>query len=262
MEQSKRSAACSKAHNGMAARGQHTTDDSTGSERKLIQAAKRVIDRLRSEGRAVTFATRIPYWPIKERYSKLTGFPGPTDEDKRCSIKPDGGVITVDGVIAGIFEDKFEGTADLEANKAKGWKCGSTIDRTAKNLNALKMYCAGTGLFPYVVFAHGCNFHPVLTMYKRLEQLNNAFPPEMIVVRPETNYDQEFQQILDRITPETVGLRGPLKLEVANIIIKTHAARGPEAMGHGSSDFTVDEYERIIEATVRASLAKNASCLA
>jgi alpha-tubulin suppressor-like RCC1 family protein len=44
MEQGKRSAACSKAHNGMAARGQHTTDDSTGSEKKLIQAARRVVD--------------------------------------------------------------------------------------------------------------------------------------------------------------------------------------------------------------------------
>ena len=238
----------------MAARGQHTTDDSTGSEKKLIQAARRVVDRLKTEGHTVTFATRLDYWSIKDRYAKLSGFPGPTDEDRRCFIKPDGGVITVDGIVAGIFEDKFEGTADLESNKDKKWAGGSTIDRTAKNLNALKMYCTGSGLFPYVVFAHGCNFHPKLTVYKRLEQLNNGFPPEMIVVEPDQNYDPEFEQVLARITPESVALRGPLKLEVANIIIKTHAARGDKAMGHGASDFTVDEYERIIEATVRASM--------
>ena len=252
--QSKRSAACSKAHNGMAARGQHTTDDSTGSEKRLITAAMNVKAALEAQGHSVEFKTKIEYWDIKHHYHTVTGAPAPTDEDRRISIKPDGGVFIVDGKVVGIFEDKFEGTADLPQNKEKGWSGGSTIDRTAKNLNVLKMYCTGSGVFPYVVFAHGCNFHPKLTVYKRLEGMNHGYPCDTLICEPGKNLDSEFESMVDRITPESVRPRGPKGLEVATILIKTHAARGDQAMDHGASDWTVAEYQRIIEKTVQAAL--------
>lgn len=242
----------------MAARGQHTTDDSTGSEKRLITAARKVKALLESEGHKVEFKTKIGYWDIKQHYHLHAGTPAPTEEDRRCSIKPDGGVFIVDGKVAGIFEDKFEGTADLPQNKERKWAGGSTIDRTAKNLNVLRMYCAGSGVFPYVVFAHGCNFHPELTVYKRLEGMNHGYPCTMLICEPGKNLDLEFEKVLKEITPESVRPRGPKGLEVANILVKTHAARGAAAMEHGASDFTVTEYERIILKTIRASLAPTA----
>ena len=236
----------------MAARKQHTTDDSKGAETGLNLAVKKVREELESQGHKTLLLKELAYWDIKNNYSKISGCPQPTDEDKRFSIRPDGGVLFVDGKLAGIFEHKFGGTGDKPGNEKEKWTGGSAIDRTGKNLNALKMYCKGTGLFPYVVFCHGCGFHPKLTMYHRLEQMNHGFPSKMMIVTPTDSAADQFEKILDGITPESVRPTS-LGLEVATVLIKTHAARGPDAMEHGASDWTVDEYAQIILKVIKAS---------
>ena len=254
--QSKQSAHNSLTHALMSLRGQHTTDDSKGAEKKLTEAVERVRQTLRAQGHTVEFLKEIPYWDIKMNYyNQGVGLP-PTENDRRFTIRPDGGIVIVDGYIVGIFEDKFEGTADLPHNQDVKWKVGSTIDRTGKNLNVFKMYCEGQVIFPYVIFCHGCNFHPSNSMSIRLEQMNHGYPNRYVVVTPEDDGRFQYQTILDTITSSSLRLQGPRKLQVASIFVKTHSPRGPHAMGHGASDWTVEEYEkiclRVIETSLRA----------
>jgi hypothetical protein len=280
----------------MAVSGQHTTDKSTKAEKSLVQAARKVLETLKNRGHKADIVFNLSYFDIKMNGHRHLGNPPPGDDDRGLTIRPDGGVILVDGKIAGIFEDKYEGTADDIGKEEVNWAGGSTIDRTFKNVNACKMYCAGSGVFPYVVFAHGCNFHPKLKVHKRLEEGNWGFPNQMVIVTPEDDGSTAFENLLSSITPETVRPRGPAKLNVASIFIKTHAARdivpkppsvadlkeacralglstagkkadlearlpapsAPEVksikMKNGASDWTVEEYEKMILKVVEAAL--------
>lgn len=275
----------------MAARGQHTNEKSKPAEKLLVTAVKRVKDTLVSLGHTVELVFHLSYFDMKQNAHVHLGTPAPTECDK-MTICPDGGVLIVDGKIAGIFEDKYEGTADDVGKEDAKWSGGSTIDRTFKNVNACKLYCAGTGVFPYVVFAHGCNFHPKLKVHKRLEQGNYGFPNQMVIVTPDDDGKAAFDRLLESITPETVRPRGPSQLNVASIFVKTHAARNDEStilelrqeckrlglvttgkridlltrlpprcvenikMPNGSSDWTVDEYEKMVMKVVQ-SVIKN-----
>ena len=228
MGRSNHSVASTRAHEDMAARGQHTTAKSKPAEKKLVTAVKRVKETLEAQGHTVEHVFNLSYYDMKQNSHIHLGTPAPTEDDK-MTICPDGGAILVDGKIAGIFEDKYEGTADDVGKEDAKWAGGSTIDRTFKNVNACKMYCAGTGVFPYVVFAHGCNFHPKLNVHKRLEQGNHGFPNQMVIVTPDDDGTVAFDSLLETITPETVRLRGKYNnMEVASIFIKTHAARNDE----------------------------------
>jgi hypothetical protein len=228
MVRSKHSIASTKAHEDMAARGQKTTEKSAKAEKKLVTAVKKVKATLEALGHTVELIEKLSYYDMKQNSHIHRGTPAPTECDK-MTICPDGGALLVDGKIAGIFEDKYEGTADDVGKEDAKWAGGSTIDRTFKNVNACKMYCAGTGVFPYVVFAHGCNFHPKLNVHKRLEQGNHGFPNQMVIVTPDDDGAASFERLLETITPESVRLQGKYNnMEVASIFIKTHAARNDE----------------------------------
>lgn len=227
MVRSNHSIASTKAHEDMAARGQHTTEKSAKAEKLLVTAVKRVKETLEARGETVEHVFNLSYYDMKQNSHIHLGTPAPNEDDKGLTIRPDGGAILVNGKIAGIFEDKYEGTADDVGKEDAKWAGGSTIDRTFKNVNACTMYCAGTGVFPYAVFAHGCNFHPRLRVHKRLEQGNYGFPNQTVIVTPDDNGKDAFDRLLDTITPETVRPRQG-KLCVASIFIKTHAARNAE----------------------------------
>jgi hypothetical protein len=294
MPRSKHSIASTKAHEGL-----NTTEKSTKAEKKLVTAVKNVKETLEAQGHKVELKFKLSYYDMAQNSHIHLGTPAPTEDDKDSTVHPDGGVLLVDGKIAGIFEDKYEGTADDVGNEGKKWAGGSTIDRTFKNVNACKMYCAGTGVFPYVVFAHGCNFHPKKKVSKRLEQGNWKYPNQVVIVTPDDDGTAQFERLLETITPETVRPRGKFKnLEVASVFIKTHAARNDKPhiptvkelkakltsfgrsfksnarkeeleallppqpieetpkikMSNGASDWTVEEYEKMVMKVVKSVL--------
>lgn len=231
MVRSKHSIASTKVHEDLAVCGKPTNAKSKPAEKKLMTAVKKVKETLEARGHKVEHLETLSYYEMAQNSHLHLGTPVPTEDDKHTKIKPDGGALIVDGKIVGIFEDKYEGTADDVGNEDKKWAGGSTIDRTFKNVNASKMYCAGTGVFPYVVFAHGCNFHPKKKVSKRLEQGNWNYPNQMVIVTPDDDGTAAFVRLLETITPETVrpriGKDGD-KLYVASVFIKTHAARNDE----------------------------------
>jgi hypothetical protein len=293
MPRSKHSIASTKAHEGL-----NTTAKSKPAEKKLVTAVKKVKETLESQGHTVEHIFNLSYYDMKQNSHIHLGTPAPTEDDKGRTIRPDGGALMVDGKIAGIFEDKYEGTADDVGNEDKKWAGGSTIDRTFKNVNVCKMYCAGTGVFPYVVFAHGCNFHPKLHVHKRLEQGNHGFPNQMVIVTPDDDGTAAFERLLETITPETVRIRQTKdeKLYVASVFIKTSAAHNKKPhiptvkellakctqfglkfkknprkeellallppqpieetpkikMPNGASDWTVEEYEKMVMKVVKS----------
>jgi len=296
MPRSKHSIASTKVHEGL---DKPTNAKSKKAEKLLVTAVKKVKETLESQGHKVELKFKLSYYDMAQNSHIHLGTPAPTEDDKNSTVHPDGGVLIVDGKIAGIFEDKYEGTADDVGNEGKKWAGGSTIDRTFKNVNACKMYCAGTGVFPYVVFAHGCNFHPKKKVSKRLEQGNWKYPNQVVIVTPDDDGTAQFERLLETITPETVRPRGKFKnLEVASVFIKTHAARNDKPhiptvkelkakltsfgrsfksnarkeeleallppqpieetpkikMSNGASDWTVEEYEKMVMKVVKSVL--------
>ena len=228
MVRSARSFASTKVHEDLAVCGKPTNAKSKPAEKLLMTAVKKVKETLEARGHKVEHMETLSYYDMAQNSHIHLGTPAPTEDDKHTKIKPDGGILLVDGKIAGIFEHKYEGTADDVGNEDKKWAGGSTIDRTFKNVNACKMYFAGTGVFSYVVFAHGCNFHPKKKVSKRLEQGNWNFPNQMVIVTPDDDGTAAFERLLETITPETVRPRLAKdgdKLYVASVFVKTHAAR-------------------------------------
>ena len=225
MPRSKHSIASTKVHEGL---DKPTNAKSKKAEKLLVTAVKKVKETLESQGHKVELKFKLSYYDMAQNSHIHLGTPAPTEDDKNSTVHPDGGVLIVDGKIAGIFEDKYEGTADDVGNEDKKWAGGSTIDRTFMNSNTCRMYCAGTGVFPYVVFAHGCNFHPKLNVHKRLVHGNWNYPNQMVIVTPDDDGTVQFERLLETITPETVrprlGKDGD-KRYVVSVFIKTHAAR-------------------------------------
>jgi len=271
-----------------------TNAKSKPAEKLLVTAVKKVKETLEAQGHTVEHVFDLSYYDMKQNSHVHRGTPAPTENDKRenRTIRPDGGVLIVDGKIAGIFEHKYEGTADDVGNEDKKWAVGSTIDRSFKNVNTCKLYCAGTGVFPYTIFAHGCNFHPKKSVSVRLEQGNEGYSPQITIVTPDDDGTAAFERLLETITPETVRPRlgKGEKLYVASVFIKTHAARNPRMtvakikdmllslgrsfkstakkeeleallphqpieeikMTNGASDWTVEEYEKMVMKVVES----------
>jgi hypothetical protein len=104
----------------MAARGQKTTEKSKPAEKKLVTAVKKVKETLEDRGHKVEHVFNLSYYDMKQNSHIHLGTPAPNEDDK-MTICPDGGALLVDGKIAGIFEDKYEGTADDVGKEDAKW---------------------------------------------------------------------------------------------------------------------------------------------
>ncbi len=116
-----------------------------------------------------------------QRFFEKVGGPRPNPENKKVYMKPDGGILyaisDTKKIPILIVEDKVQGTNDIlfEQNK-KRQATGNAIERGAKNIRGAEMLFASLGIFPYVMFASGCDFHPTETIAKRIEMMNMGFP--------------------------------------------------------------------------------------
>lgn len=227
--------------------GRHLNDDSKHSESRMQAAirniilpyAKAAVERF---GGKLEHRSSVSLFECQKQFgSTLVPKTLGDEENKRVCMRPDGGVFMAvhNGLEVPILiiEDKVQGTNDtLHAAGKPRQATGNAIERAAKNIRMSEMLFAGRGIFPYVIFAAGCDFHPSETIAKRLEAMNFGMPNHSFALEPETTEGDvaaHMERILADIRIATIAGKS-----VASIFVKSHKY---DKMAHGSSCWTPAE---------------------
>ena len=104
---------------------------------------------------------------------------------KNSFVKPDGGIIYFlknnKKYPVLITEAKKQGTNDIRATEGKAPQGkGNAIERAYKNHKEFELYCKHLPIFPYVIFAHGCDFEDGSSINDRLDAMTEYLPRNKI----------------------------------------------------------------------------------
>lgn len=244
-------------HKALHDEGKHLCIDSSESESTLKQAMKSVLEyakaKVEEAGGTIVYKTSISLFECQEIFHKAGG-PKPNEANGNVFMRPDGGIIfaSFDGILYPILigEDKVQGTNDSRKAEGKPKQAlGNAIERAAKNIRGCEMLCANMTVFPYVIFASGCDFHHSETISKRLEMMNFGKPNHYFEVRPDKSQeeaDAELQREMENIEIEKVLGHG-----LASVFIKSHKW---DAMSHGSSRWKTKEITNICKVIISKAL--------
>ena len=253
--------------------GKTLIDDSSKSEKTLNTAMKNIIEyateRFSANGYSIVHEPSITLGKCKQiqqqndpdfAYEAAAAAAEAAadsttsgDDDDRFSMRPDGGILYAvhhadprRRIPILVTEDKVQGTNDqLFAENKKRQSCGNAIERGCKNIRAAEMLFSYTDfpIFPYVLFASGCDFHPSETISKRIDMgMTYGRSPHIIVLTPgitPAEITSRLDQIVSKIDIKISPRRGKC---IPTIVIKTHKY---DEMAHGSSAWSVDEITRI-----------------
>lgn len=111
----------------------------------------------------------VPQWQTKKILSPINArleALGIECDDLDCGashIRPDGGFLVLQhgksSHVLCISEAKKQGTNDLRASEGKSKQSsGNVVERASKNLKAADQLLFFEMIFPYLLFAHGCDF--------------------------------------------------------------------------------------------------------
>ena len=239
----------SSVHTTMAEQGVHPTDDSIPSEQALTNALPAILTHAQQKARlhdgTIDHVTTMSLYDLKNM-AHAHGGPAPTEEDRRVSIKPDGGIILL--IIRGekhpllIIEDKCQGTNDTRlAEGKKKQALGNAIERAFKNINAAKMMCIGSPCFPYAIFASGCDFHHTETIAQRLEAGNMGYPNHYLDMS-HNGCILNWEALIPQIDVKKHVYSNGLQADIASVFVKAHKWDDGK---HGSSRWTTEEYQHI-----------------
>jgi hypothetical protein len=243
--------------------------DSASSESTLRSALRDIViphavERLASLEKTMDIVC-LPQISLFEcqTFFHSVGGPTPNPANKKVFMRPDGGILfavhredPTKRVPILITEDKVQGTNDLLfAQGKKKQALGNAIERGAKNIRGAEMIFAPQDIFPYVIFASGCDFHHSETIGKRLEMMNMGFPNHYLEVGPESSDPDNIllvESLLEEVRVEKVSGRA-----IASIFVKAHRF---DTMPHGASLWKKEEIGmiccRVIDQVVeRLSLA-------
>ena len=226
--------------------GQHFNDNNQHSEDRIASIIKDNIlphakARVESMGGAVVYIKQVSLYSVIEDFAENCGeeIDNPI-ENKHVYMKSDGGMLFA--IMNGksypllITEDKVQGTNDLR--RAQGLPrqpTGNDIECIAKNIRSAEILFGASSVFPYVVFASGCDLHRSETMSKRLEMMNYGVKNHYIEVSPSATTNIE---ILNKIN---ISKRFGGKC-VASMFVKAHKW---DEMAHGASAWTGYEIDAI-----------------
>jgi type II restriction enzyme len=230
--------------------GRHLNDDSASSEKTLSEAMTVVIsyatELFSSLGYTIVIEKTISLYECQTHF-EMAGGPQPDPNNKKVCMKPDGGILFAVKDKARIpiliVEDKVQGTNDtLFEKKLKRQATGNAIERGGKNIRGAEMLFANTDIFPYILFASGCDFHSSETIAKRLEMMNMGVPNHYIEITPTTT-QESVNTSIDKIK-EKISVKKLCGKDIASIFVKTHKW---DTMKHGSSLWNKDEQVTIIK---------------
>ena len=240
--------------------GQHFNDDSKHSEDRLTSVIQTKIlpharARIEKIGGAVVFLKQISLYDVMEIFAQHNPDEDidNCEENKKVYMKPDGGILIaiIDGKSYPILltEDKLQGTND--ERRAQGLArqaTGNAIERAAKNIRGAEMLFCASPVFPYVLFASGCDLHSSETISKRLEMMNYGVKNHYIEMSTiEQLVEARVAQMLDRIN---IAKRFGGKC-VASMFVKAHKW---DEMEHGASAWSMAEIEAVCMRVVDAAI--------
>jgi len=166
------------------------------------------------------------------------------EENKHVFMKPDGGILFAkfeDGkkIPILITEDKCQGTNDILFENGKNRQAtGNAVERSAKNIRGAEMIFSSQNIFPYLLFASGCDFHHTETISKRFEMMNMGFPNYYIdIIQENQDNSIKLSQIVDKM-----NIKKHNTFSIASIFIKAHRW---DKLKHGSSKWNVEEITQI-----------------
>ena len=235
-------------HLQMSAEGRHLTDDSAESEATLHEALHDIVayatKQVAAIGGTIRHVKSISLYECQEYFERVGG-PKPNPENKTVCMRPDGGVIiaTVKGKDYPLFlgEDKVQGTNDnLFAQGKKKQALGNAIERGAKNIRGAEMLFAGMRIFPYVLFASGCDFHSSESIAKRIEMMNMGVPNHSIYLSKDTTAEEVAKKV-DTIA-DAIRIQKVCGIGTATVLVKAHKY---DEMPHGASRWTKPEIVRL-----------------
>jgi hypothetical protein len=182
--------------------GLHLNDESYSSEQTLQASIKEVMlyatEKFSPLGYKIEQSSKITLFECQEYFHKVGG-PPPNPENKSVCMKPDGGILYAvkeERIPILIVEDKLQGTNDIRLEKKLGRQStGNAIERGAKNIRGAEMLFTGD-IFPYVLFASGCDFHSSETISKRIDMMNMGFPNHTIEIAPSTTDEMIHSVVL------------------------------------------------------------------
>ena len=247
------SAGLSKRLTQMGEEGRHLTDDSGPSEGVLADAMREIVlyatELFKPLGYTIVLDKTISLFDCQVFFQKAGG-PAPSLENKKVGMKPDGGILfAVSGetrIPLLIVEDKVQGTNDTLFAAKKGRQAtGNAIERGAKNIRGAEMLFAGLEIFPYVMFASGCDFHSTETIAKRIEMMNLGVPNHYIDMTPTTTQEQINTKI-NTISP-LINIKKVCGKAIASVFVKAHKW---DEMAHGSSAWRKDERITLLKKVV------------
>lgn len=249
-------------HLQMSAEGRHLTDDSVASEAALHEALHEILayarDKITAIGGTIRHIKSISLYECQEYFERLGG-PKPNPQNKSVCMKPDGGIIiaTVKGKEYPIFigEDKVQGTNDnLFAEGKKKQALGNAIERGAKNIRGAEMLFAGLRIFPYVLFASGCDFHSSESIAKRIEMMNMGVPNHSIYLS-KTTTAEDISKKIETIT-SAINIHKVCGMGVATVFVKAHKY---DELPHGASRWTKSEIVHLSCKVIELAVAEIAT---
>ena len=228
--------------------GRKLNDDSRNSESILSEAMIDVIiyakEKTATIGGTITHKKEISLYECQQYFHKVGG-PTPDEANKRVYMKPDGGIIicTINNIEYPIMivEDKVQGTNDkLHEQKKKRQATGNAIERASKNMRLSEMIFVEMNIFPYVLFASGCDFHHTETISKRLEMMNMGIPNHYIEITPKKTSEMVSTNIDEIIS--SININNRFGKSISSIFVKAHKW---DEMRHGSSMWKKNEIVKI-----------------
>jgi hypothetical protein len=226
--------------------GRTLIDDSALSEENLTGAMREIVqyasEKAVAFGATVSWEKSISLYDCQVLFEKISGR-HPDPKNKKIFMKPDGGILFLvkgeEKIPILISEDKVQGTNDVLFTLGKKRQAtGNAIERAAKNIRFAEMLFT-SDIFPYVIFASGCDFHPSETIAKRLESMNFGTPNHYVEMGE--NVDEQIEAILPNIdVKKRYG-------SVASIFVKAHKW---DIMDHGTSKWKKEERIKILQTVV------------
>lgn len=230
--------------------GRCLNDDSSQSEKILTESMNEIIPFaakiFQQIGYNVVLEKSISLFECQAFFEKVGG-PPPNPANNKVCMRPDGGILyAVSGDVKIpilIVEDKVQGTNDiLHSLNKKRQATGNAIERGAKNIRGAEMLFAGEDIFPYVLFASGCDFHHTETIAKRIEMMNFGVPNSYVNITTEATKEQVQSNIEDII--ERINIKKICGRSIASVFVKAHKW---DEMKHGASCWKKDEQVQILK---------------
>jgi len=224
--------------------GRTLIDDSSVSESTLTSAMEQIVEYARARvatiGGTIQHKKKLSLYECQRTFHQFGG-PSPNEANKSVYMKPDGGILFA--VINGqeipmlIVEDKVQGTNDILFEKnSKRQATGNAIERAAKNIRGAEMIFAGRNIFPYVLFASGCDLHHTETISRRIDMMNMGITNHYVEVTPDKTQSELMDEV-SAIVP-AIKINNICGKSIASVFVKAHKW---DAMKHGSSMWRKDE---------------------